>query len=312
MCLRCIPRNYRQERECRWWVWGLTICVVGGGALLLLIILPAITVNQKVAQDEYAVFVNRYTTEVSGIHSQGAYTLAVGDAIIRFPRTFQHLDFPLIQCMSYDQLVLDLTVSLQFQYHQEAIIPIIMMQFGDEENYQNFFRYKIMSSIIDTCGNYTAEDYYTVRAQIEGTMFQRVVGFIEDSDLGLEVIFLQLKNIDFPDQFAKAITTKQLVQQDAVTQTNSRTSQLIKAGTGLLESQKKAQITVINANNTARINVDRALTERNVIVEQWRQRGIAYNSVKTNLHLNDSQFINYLEFEIVRNGQHPVVNLGSV
>lgn len=312
MVFKCIPRTFRSNNCCRratYWTLGIIFIL---GTVLLMIVLLSLCVNQKVEQDEYAVFINGFTTDVRGVFTQGTYTSDVGDTIVRFKRTFQLLEYDPLECMSYDQLILSLTISLQFQYAESAIMPIILMQFDTEDNFKNFLIGKIADSIISTCGNYTAEDYYSIRGSIETTMYNSVISQVNMLNIGLDIIFLQLKNIDFPDDFATAITTKQLIEQQTVTQLNSRTSQLITANTTYLSSLQTANIILISANNTAEINIQQAHINEQIIINQWAQRAIAYNSIKQNLGLNASSLINYLEYEIIRNGNAPVVNIQAL
>jgi len=213
--------------------------------------------------------------------------------------------------MSKDQLILDLTIALQYQYKQDHIIPTIMMKFSDEANFKSFFHDKIMTSIIAVCGNFTAEQYYQERGPIETTIFNKVVSNIDIADIGLDIVFLQLKNIDFPSDFADAITKKQLEQQEAVTQLNNRTSLMIDTNSTLIASKQLGATTIIFANNTALINIKQALIDKEIIVNQWLQRGLAYNATKHNLDLNDTRFVKFLEYDLLRTSVTPVVSISD-
>lgn len=316
MCRGCcgwIPKSWWDKGNdgqcCRCCVGWTMFIIILFGLITTMIVLLILTVNKKVEQDEFAVFINSFTTDVSDVYTQGTYTLAVGDEITTFKRTYQHLDFDDLPCMSYDQLELAVTISLQYKYTQDHVVPTILKKFDNEDNFKGFFVDKIVSNIITVCGNYSAEDYYSKRGTIEVEMYDTVVADINASDVGLEIIFLQLKNIDFPKKFAEAITKKQLAQQEAVTQLNNRTSQMIVANTALIAAQQQAQIIVINANNTANINIKQALNEELIIMNQWAQRTLGFNVTITNLNLSPRQFVKYLEYDLLRSTQSPIIRL---
>lgn len=211
--------------------------------------------------------------------------------------------------MSQDQLGLNIDVAIQYQYNVDAFIPIILMLFGTEDNYLSTVQGIMQSSIIATCGKFDAEQYYTERGFIETTFYQNLLASITRSQLDLYVSSLQFRNIDFPGDYATAINQKQLTQQEAITQMNSRTSQLIVANTTLITATQQAQILIVQANNTANINIQQALVQEQIVATQWEQFGIALLNYKQNLNLNDTELVNYAKNEIIRKSVNPVINI---
>jgi hypothetical protein len=277
--------------------------------IILMIVLLSTTVNKKVEQNEYAVTKNRFTTDINGVYEQNTYNLKVGDSLIKFKRTFQQLSLDSVSCMTSDKIVIDLDISLQDQYQKDAIIPIILYKFDDEKNYKYFFTNAIIGSIIDACSLYNSIDYYTIRSQIESAIANQTLETINNADIGLEIKFLQLRNIQFPQDLSNIITQKQLVDQQRITELNRRVSDLIAANTTYLESQQQAIAIDINANNLAAINLNAANIQQQVIINKWNQRGEAYLSIKTKNNLNDTQMIDYIKYLILQTSNAPIISV---
>src|SRR3990167_1291281 len=104
-------------RYCQRTLLTLLLIVLGLGGFILLIVLPAITVNKRVEQNEVGIFVNSFTTDVVGPYEQGSYTINVGDSIILFTRIVQDSGLEDIICLSNDKITIDLNVFIQFQYN---------------------------------------------------------------------------------------------------------------------------------------------------------------------------------------------------
>ncbi len=307
-CCGCIPRFFRRDdnaKFCTYYTIGISVFA----GLLLMAVLLGLCVNVKVGQNSYMITYNSFTTDISSVREQGTYTILPGDNKVTLTRTLQTVNNGDITCLSNDRLVLVLTVSVQFQYIKDEIIPIIFYQFSNENNFQTYLVNLVTSSIISTCGLYTAEQYYDNRGAIETSLFNQLVLAVNSSTSVVDIQFLQLKNIAFPDGFANIITQKQLVQQQEVTELNARTSQLINANTTLLTSQQSAEILLINANNQAEIILNQAQATKDVILTFWQQRSLAYQSIMRGMNLNASDFLQYLRSTIIQTSQVPVVQL---
>jgi regulator of protease activity HflC (stomatin/prohibitin superfamily) len=285
-----------------------TFC--GLALFLLTIVLISVTVNKRVEQDEFAVVYNNYNRQFGNIYEQGVYTLNVGDTFLKFKRTLKDVDIDEIFCITKDKIVIQLTISAQYQYNRNDLIPIVLMNFDNGDIYEKFLDNMVSNIILRQCGFYDAESYYIDRGTIYNNMYDALLNEINNNNsIGATIEFFQLKNIDFPKSFADAITTKQLVIQNKVTTMNDRTTQLILANTTLLQNQRQAEITIINANNQANININQAETSYNIILGQWIQRNNTYFTIMKNLNLNQSQLLDYLKSEAIRNSDSPIISI---
>lgn len=282
--------------------WQNVFCGIFGimifGGVLLMIVSLSLTV-QTVNQKEYAVGYDNYTMEFTKIYTQGQSVTRIGEYLIILPRTIQEYEAKL-SCLTKDKVLVLLDVGMQYQYDKSELINTILRKFNGKKNFNTFITNRATSSIMDTCLKYNAEDFYTKRGNIDITMYNTLVSVINNDNIGANVEFFQLINIEFPPTFSSAIVKKQTVQQEALTATNNRQSILTNAKTMLYEAQRTAAIISINANNTALITLNKAYADANAQVELWKKRSYAYNYTATVLGLNGSAMVDYIESENVK------------
>lgn len=150
------------KRHIKWW----TIGTVSLTLLIMMIVFPSIT-NKKVGQSEAGVRSNSYTMELSGPYLQGAYTLDVGEEFLLFERTIQNLGIGDVSCLTKDKLLITLSVSAQYQYQIEYLIPILLKQFQSNDKLRTLLNSAAESIISNTCLEFTAEEYYTERSVVD-------------------------------------------------------------------------------------------------------------------------------------------------
>jgi regulator of protease activity HflC (stomatin/prohibitin superfamily) len=274
-----------------------------------MIILVSLTALKKVEQKEYGIVFNNYTYEFGRIYEQGTYTLNVGDVLLKKERTLIPIGTNSLNCISKDKITVTLTLSAQYQFNKQDLIDIIFKQF--DEQYDTFLSSIVANIILRICGLYNAEDFYLKRGIVDTHMLNSLKNEINNNtqSLGATIVNFQLQNIRFPQAYEDAITQKQLVTQNKVTSENNRITQLILANTTLLQNQRQAQILIINANNQAQININQAQTSYDIIVNQWIQRADVYATIMANLKLNQSQFLEYLKAEAIRDSDSPVISV---
>jgi regulator of protease activity HflC (stomatin/prohibitin superfamily) len=274
-----------------------------------MIVLVSLTAFKKVEQKEYGIVYNNFTKQFGRVYEQGTYTLNVGDVLFKKDRTLIDVGLNTLNCISKDKITITLTLSAQYQLNKQDLIDVVLKQF--DEKYDTFLSSIVSNIILRVCGFYNAEEFYLTRGVIDINMFNALINEINNStrSLGSTIVNFQLQNIRFPQSYEDAITQKQLVIQNMITSQNNRTTQLILANTSLLQNQRQAQILIINANNQAQILINQAQTSYDIIVDQWTQRSAVYASIMTNLKLNQSQFLEYLKAEAIRDSESPVISV---
>ena len=272
--------------------------------------LMGVSVAQPVAQDEVAISYNNFTKNFGTIYYQGAYTLDVGDRFIKFKRTLQDVSVSQVQCISYDNIMLTLTISAQYQYVPELLIPTVLSQFGSDAHYKAFLNNIVTNVILRQCGLFTTANYYENRGQIYNSMYDALISeFNNSTDMAVTIEFFQLINIAFPSDYQGIVQQKQLLIQTEITSLNNRTTQLINANTTLLQNEFSANVQIINAENQVAIIMNQANASYATVLNQWRQRMLTYLAIVNNLQLNQSQFLDYLSAEVVRQSTGSVISV---
>jgi len=258
----------------------------------------------SVEQDEYAVVLNSYTMQFrSAVYSQGFYFLVPGDRFIRFKRTLQNAELGDMDCLTKDEVLVDLHVATQFQYTKDDLVPFVLKKFGTDRNYKHFLAGIMRSVILNTCLEFTALEYYEKRAMVDAEMFGNLIRTVNSNRLGCTIEYFQLVDIDYPKDYMKVLHEKQNVKQNLITAENHRTSEVISATTTKMEAQRTANINMINAYNVYNMTLFDANVQKDAIMSMWRNRGLAYKNVIKDLELSVPQFIEYLQSDVVRTSQ---------
>lgn len=287
-------------------IWHLVVLFCS--SILLMIIMLALCVNKKVDQNQYSIFINKYTMDVSGPYDQGTYTIKPGDDMKFYTSTVQYYDND-INCMSKDGLQIALDISYQYLYQRNSLIPIMLYQFSDEINYLSSFNAIIESAIYKSCAFFDSEEYYTQRQKIEANMSTIVTNAIGNSSIGIDMNIFQIKNIQFPYSFNEAITQKQILIQQVQTQLNKRISQLISTNTTLIQAQQTAKQIKIQADNNVNIIIAQANATANIVNTQWLKRAETYKTIMEKQNINGTQLVSYIESELLRLSNDPTIQL---
>ena len=275
--------------------WVVVIIV---GALFLLL------TNYYVEQNEYAVVMNKWTMQFhSNVYTQGLYFLGPGVEVIPFERTLRNLELGRTDCLTRDEVLVDLTVALQYQYDEKQLIPFILETFGTEKKYVEFLTGSARSIILNTCLEFTALEYYEIRSVIDSEMFSNLNENINKKHMGCTIEYFQLVDIKYPKEYITILHDKQNIKQDLITAENHRSTEEIRARTTLLEAQRTASINLINAHNVYNMTLYDAQTQKEALITQWKSRAIAFNNIMSDLELSYPRFIEYLKSDVVRTSQ---------
>ena len=265
-----------------------------------MIVLLALTVNREVSQTEYVVQYNTFNCEFDNVLEQGRYTTDVGVEFKSFPRVLKDMKLNGISCLTSDKVSIDLKVKTQYRLRKSSLIDVVLEQFQSRGNHVKFLRRMAESSILDSCLEYTAEEFYSKRSEIDVAMFENLQKDVNAFDFGADIEFFQLIDIGLPDDLVDVIVEKQGIAQEIITATNERENALITADTNFIAVEKSSQVILIEANNSASIILNAAQETELAILQEWYNRAVAYQSVVESLQLTEQQFLNYLEAELFR------------
>jgi len=264
---------------------------------------------QPVLQNEFAVEYNTYTCSFDGILEEGKYSVRVGTELIKFQRTLQDLSLGHLVCLTNDKVEVTLQINMQVQYHEESLIPVVLKQFGNNRDYRELLSSLATSSILNTCLQFEAEDYYSKRAEIDAAMSSDLEKVINVTTVGTDFEFLQLQDISFPAEYSALVLEKQTTEQLEQTLTNDRQNQLTIANTNLFVANNTANIKYIQANQQASTILNEAYTTEQVVIAFWSNRAEVYESVMSNIGFNVSDLIQYINAETMRKSSKLVASI---
>jgi len=211
--------------------------------------------------------------------------------------------------MTNDKILIDLDISIQYLYQKDNLIPKILKEFGSIDTFNSFLSDRITSSIINSCLSYESEEYYIERSVIDRYIYSELLIDVNNKNIGATIEFFQLVNVKFPTEISTAITQKQNIDQESLTAQNDRNTLLTQENTKLLETQRQANIIIINANNQANITLNQAYTNTQAQNILWTNRVYTYKHIADKLNLNSSHLIDYLETDLISKSNNLFSNL---
>jgi len=297
---------------------GRTICAIASIsipiclAVLLVVILIPIGVR-VIEQDEYGIRYDNYTKHIyPDIYTQGRYLFNIWDNVVLFKRNYiriEQTDAYNLPCLSRDGLEIDIDFTSQYQYNEKELIKV-MLEYGTSKNAHELYLSISRNSIRNACGNFSAERFFFERGTIESSSLHFIKQDFSDADTHVTIGFLQLTNIKLPDGFVQAIQEKQLAIQDVDKALNERTETLIKAETELKSAEQQANIILINANAEATSIINTANKTSQIIETKWKERALAFASIKNSLGMNETEFVRtYLKSYVLQSVINPTIGL---
>lgn len=284
------------------------IIIILIGCVISLITFCSIYVNYSVSQTEYAVGYDTYNMKFTKIYDQGKYTIKVGEEMIKIKRTLQDFNND-IKCLTKDKILIDLSVLLQYQYKKEYLIDKILEEFSSLKNFNNFLFDRITSTIIGSCLYFDTNEYYSNRTLVDNYIYNNLKTNINGYNLGVDIDYFQLINIQFPSEITNIIINKQNVNQLSLTAINERTTKLTNANTAQLEMQRRADILIINANTNANITLNQAMINSHTQEILWNNRIYTYTHANNVFKFNTSELIDYIQSNLISKSENLFSNM---
>lgn len=248
----------------------------------------------NIAQDEIGANYGQTTRHFRGdISGPGRVLWQPDSRLITFKNTFMPWDYA-VDCWTKDGLEAVLYVSVQTRYVTEEIFDILY-EFGEENEFTPFIAEIISELVRDECSKFTSFNYYDSRGAIQSNMTFRI-----DSDLprlGTHIRtggFLQLKNVQMPNEFNAAITNKRVAEQDIAVRTNQREQQIIVANTNLSQARTEGTIIVNHATQTAQGILYAAEQQAQATRTAFEQRLVVYRMGAMLLNMTPDDYVNKL------------------
>lgn len=243
--------------------YSTTATVCGVSLLLLCILLPMSL--HKIEADEVGIARNGLTEKIylnseGKAFTEGRHVLTPASEFFLFKRTVQTLDFESdpIRCLSSEGLQMELKITLQYELDTDHVMEVLT-KYGKEETWKVYINTLARDALMDVCSNYTADDYFHYRAEIEKSLFDSAILYFEEGDTHARAVVLNLRNVQHPTNFVNSNQDKQEIEQEKDRLIREREDLVTKETTILLKAREEAKIKLINANATAEATIETAL-----------------------------------------------------
>lgn len=256
--------------------------------------------------DEYGLDYSWISQSVSNTsYNSGWHFLGVGHHFVRFPKVVQTIEFsktdkeadwPSLTSRTNDGLEVTLEVSFQYMLQAEKIYDLYM-NFG--ESYKNVFIREAIEVITTAATNYSAYGFFMNRTII-GTDMQMYLTKALNSSYYASVEFFQLRSVDLPPEFDKAIADTEVAKQNITKASAQFNASLVNMQTELYQAQYAANVTINLAKGQAEATVISANASAQSFELVQEAQAKAYKQIKDDLNMDSEDFIDYLKARAIR------------
>lgn len=260
---------------------------------------------------KYSLFSNNVEDRGYGA---GRYWLGLGGSFIRFPSTVVTIQFSneadskgdLLRSRTSDGLEVELEVSFQYQLNVSSIYGLYT-QFG--EDYEKVFVTSAMDVVTIIATRYNATAFFTDRTRISADMEKSLKSHFDK--LGADIPYFQLRSVELPPPFEKAIQDTEVKKQDIQTAEAEKENQEVTMETKVLQAQQKALEIALQANATGQ----QILLDAHAYVAQFelaqQLQAKSYKPIYEEYLKDEKTFMDYMQVRTLRNhpDTHSVVNL---
>jgi regulator of protease activity HflC (stomatin/prohibitin superfamily) len=275
-----------------------------GGLIIGVLVIASFLVGyfflafKQIGYNEYGLNQDTITQQIDNkVYSKGLYHIGVFNRFIKFPKTVQKIEFfdtygnpgdtlgPL-NSRTLDGLLIHIQLAFHYKLKSEEILNLYST-FGIE--YEDRFIGQARTTLRDVASVYTAIEFFNNRTNI-GNSMQISLGE-ELQNMFVDVIFLQMREIDLPDEFEEALKQVQIAQQQYQIALYEQEAAIVRAQTKIIEAQANANITVLTADATAEayiINMKAQAEALNITLTAER---LAYYAMGQELNLTSSELL---------------------
>lgn len=272
------------------------VCIV---FFILVISLLAVSLK-KVEETEYGLMYTRWSKRLDEeAQSGGLFIGPPGFRFIRFPSTFVTVDLDGRNCVSRDGLIVQFSVTFQYQMIAENMFPVVE-RYRDFDGWNEIVKEAGISAIHHSCSEFTITNFQNKRGEIQEAMLNNLRLKLEGNVTeGVEGVYaqaasLQLRFLGLPNEYSEAVREKQSAEEDIALAKNQRQQETTKANTAFLRAQEEARKILDTANN----DVEILLTEARLAAEEttfaFEQEAVTIVNIKESLGLSTNGVLAYL------------------
>lgn len=266
--------------------------------LVLTIVLVAISF-QSLAATEWGLDYSVWTLSVSEQpYSAGMYYLGLGHSFIRFPNTYQNIQFSaedndLLYTRSSDGLPLTLGVSFQYKLIQKDLHQLYM---NYKLNYDHILKNVATNIIANVACNYTAYNFFNDKQSIAVAMYRELNAYVLPH-LWIIIESVQLVLVQLPGNFEDSILESISVKQNITTTEKNKANMEVTFATQIMAANQTAVQTVTLAEGTAQKII--AIAEANaIVIEQNVGAEVqAYLAMREGVGFSSSELVEYIWYD---------------
>lgn len=284
---------------------GIVCAVI---TVVIAIVIIGILVNsyKKLSSDEVGIMYDTFQ-KVLGTETlkEGLHRGPPGFEYIIFPSVFKSITFDDLQCLNRDAVEIVLDVTYQYKVRASNLTDVIR-DFRNYTGYLKVLKLAGRSALHESCSKFNTAQFQAERGafqeHVEKTLKARYNG------LNTDINGLQVSNIARPEEYEKAIRSKERAREDIAVAKNERPRLVTEADTELREAETQAEIIKDKALSDARILYNRANLEAEAIVTQYQMEAEAYQNVlsESGLNFTVDGFLAFLGIRVISDASNPV------
>ncbi len=246
---------------------GLYICGVSLAIGIVALAILIITSFAMLEVNEVGLDYSGITKTVDrNIYTAGIHFLGVAHSFLKFPITVQTYEFSNhggdsgnIRSRTKDGLEISLEVSFQYVYVTNHLYDLYM-KYGD--SYRNPCMKVAIDMLTDTTTRYTASRFFFDKEAISAEMMLELNKTFSEQCMAT-VEYFQLKNIDLPDLYERAIQETEVKKQDIHKAEAEKSKMQIELETKVKQAKIASEMRVNKAegDSTALVNENEAQTQ---------------------------------------------------
>jgi len=279
---------------------------------------------RKVEETQYGLLYNRWSKLLDEeAQSGGLFPGPPGFRFIKFPSTFVTVDLNDRFCVSRDGLIVEFSVTFQYQMTAENMFPAVE-RYRDFEKWDRIVTEAGLSAIHHTCSDFQISNFQNKRGEIQSVMEDNLrlklegnVTAADDDDddeswgsnrgVYARAISLQLRNLELPEEYSDAVREKQSAEEDIALAINQRQQETTRARTALLRAREEARKILDTANNDVAIFLTEARLAANETSYAFEQETRTLVDAKTALGLSTDGVLAYLGSSLLEDEAKPLV-----
>ena len=269
------------------------LCYCGGGlcciGLLLMIILIPVSIK-NVAHDEYAIRYDDLTNQIhTKVYTEGKFVCTPQTTMFVYPKTLQKLSLD-FDCLSSNGIEMYVEVDIQYQIPEDEVFAIFD-EFGQNSNLLSYLKLIAADSVRDSCGKYSAQNFYQERTVIQDTIQEDMIITAKTAKSHVNVTTVVLSNFEFPSGLDTAIKNKRASENDIEIAENERAGAITEAETALLTAEIGADKLAIEAQAEVAAIYAEAAAKATAIQQVWENRPSVYKSIKDAMGMTSTEFV---------------------